>query len=70
LNLEAFNEKEHRGSIAWHLHLLSLVKVIHLEALLSGLGNEPLISELVTSNATTDDILESLCFESRWKLKQ
>jgi hypothetical protein len=57
--------------MTWHFHLLSLVKVVHFETLLFGLSNEPLSSELVISNVSTKSRrLESLCFESHWRLKQ
>ncbi len=64
MDLEAFNVKERWDSATWHFHLLSLVKVVHFETLLFGFNNEPLSSELVTNNATTNSGLESLCFES------
>jgi hypothetical protein len=40
------------------------MKVVHFETLLSGFNYEPLSSELVTNNATTNNRLELLCFES------
>jgi hypothetical protein len=52
----------------WHFHLLSLMKVLHLETLLSQLNDEPLSNELVICNVTTSGGLE-LCFENGWRLK-
>jgi hypothetical protein len=58
------------GLATWHFRLLSLMKVIHLETLLSQLSNEPLSNELVICNVTTSVGLELvLCFENCWRLK-
>jgi hypothetical protein len=62
-----------RSIEAWQLGIsicFSSMKVVHFKTLLSGLSNEPLSSELVISNATTNSRLESLCFESPWRLEQ
>jgi hypothetical protein len=56
------------GLTTRHFPLLSLMKVLHLETLLSRLSDEPLSNELVIRNVTTSGGLE-LCFENFWRLK-